>query len=63
MDSGQKIIKNTDKSNAESDFSRQHSLKITISFLSFFYFRLVLQMISTIVQLQVQLYSKYSFLH
>ena len=63
MDSDQKIIKNTDKSNAESDFSRQHPLKIFISFLSFFYFRLVLQMISTIVQLQVQLYSKYSFLH
>ena len=36
MDNGLKIItKNTDKSKAESDFSRQHSLKTVISF-SFF---------------------------
>ena len=36
MDNGLKIItKNTDKSKAESDFSRQHSLKTIISF-SFF---------------------------
>ena len=36
MDTGQKkITKNTDKSKAESDFSRQHSLKTIVSFSSF----------------------------